>query len=143
MFRLFRRQRVSRQDKAADGLNAAAERFRQAAESVSGADAGLFWDLAEAVDRLCRHVTENPAHLNPLRRLWVHFIPHSADRALAWAELARRDPLTPPDRTVLPYFQAFLDVLHEADEACRRRSFEGLETSVQALETQLQQQASP
>lgn len=139
MLRLFRRNSVSRQDQAIALLNEAAERFRQAAESVTGADACLFWDLAEAVERLCRHVTDTPDHLNPLRRLWVFFIPHSSEQALAWAEQARRDPLDAPDRTALQHFHGFLDLLNEAEQACRRRSYERLEVSVQALETQLQQ----
>lgn len=138
MFRLFRRNSVSRQDQATMRLNESAERFRQAAECVSGADACLFWDLAEAVERLCRHVTDNPAHLNPLRRLWVYFIPRSSEQALAWAEQARRDPLDAPDRTALRHFRGFLNLLNEADHACRRRSYDRLEVSVQALEAQLQ-----
>lgn len=139
MFRLFRRNSPSRQEQAIGSLDAAAEQFRQAAEQLSGADACLFWDLAAAVDRLRRHIAENPAHLNPLRRLWVFFIPHSAERAMAWAAMASRDPLAEPDRSALGYFAAFLALLAEADQACLRRSYDALEASAAALESQLQQ----
>lgn len=139
MLRLFRRNSPSRQDQAILALNESAERFRQAAERVSGTDAGLFWDLAEAVERLCRHVTDSPAHLNPLRRLWVYFIPRNAEQALAWAEQASRDPLEAPDRTALGPLQSFLDLLTEADQACRQRSYDRLRISVQVLEAQSQQ----
>jgi len=139
VFRLFRRERVTRQSQAIASLDDAAERFRQAAEKLTGADADLFWDMAEAVERLRRHIADNAEHLNPLRRLWVFFVPRAAEKALAWARLARRDPLSPPDRTALAFFRDFLQLLKEADQACRVRMYERLDTALQALEQQLEQ----
>ena len=136
MFRLFRRNRTSRQEQALAQLSASAERFRQAAERVSGAEANLFWDLAEAVERLSRHLQDNPAHLNPLRRLWVYLIPQHSGQALEWADQARRDHANGHDLAALLPFQGFLDLLAAADRACRERRYHALETTLQALETQ-------
>jgi hypothetical protein len=140
MLGLFRRNRATRQGQALATLDAAAERFRQAAERLTGARADLFWDLAEGVERLRGHIADSADHLNPLRRLWVFFVPHTAAMAVDWAA-AWADPKHgqdgPQDAAGLDHFRGFLAVLHDADLACRMRRYDRLEAATRALEAQL------
>lgn len=128
------------QEKAGLTLTGYAERLRAAAEEIEQPHADIFWDMAEHLERIRTEVMADQRDLAQARRFIYYHAKVIVELVEKFVDLNTKARPEHAERLkeMAPQIHGYRDIFGRVEKACIDNDFEDMETTMAALDAQLE-----